>query len=436
MTDPARQVLTGAGWLPGDADAAERVWQEILRPLARELRRSAPDLTTASVDRMRADLPELFPDDQAAEASRASIEAHMFQLADTLEHASDPRRFELPEPGLALIRARVRRGVPLTEVMRLYRMAQEGMWQWMFGRIIATAPASVHLPVALEMVTGWLFAYIDGAMIRAEHAYEVERDGWMRSAAAAQAAAIEDIVAAREHDPARASKRLRYEVNRHHVAAVVWLDRAPEHCDAQSMLGAALADLTRRLGGESTLAHPGGALILAGWTGSREPFSPSAFADLARALPPGLRAAIGEPAHGLDGFRRSHLEAEHARRVATLAGHRAEPMTRYGEIAVAALCTNDPEHARAFVTRVLGPLAAPDENTFRLAKTLAVFLGENGSRRRAADRLLVHPNTVSYRVQQAEAILGRRADTATLELQVALEILPTLGDSIDQGHTS
>ena len=432
----AGRALSSGGWLPPDDEAAGQVWEDILRPLAREIRRCAPDLTAASVARMRVEIPELFPDDQVAEASRAGISAHMLQLADTLEHGGDPRRFDLPEPGLALIRARVWRGVPLTEVMRLYRLAQEGMWQWMFTRITATAPGSVQLPTALRMATGWLFAYLDGAMIRAEHAYEVEREGWMRNAAAAQAAAIADIVADREHDPACASTRLRYEVNRYHLAAVVWLDRAPEHCDAQTTLGTAFAELARHLGAENTLTHPLGALILAGWSGSRASFSPRAFTELQQALPTGVRAAIGGPAHGLDGFRRSHLEAEHARRVATMAAHRADPVTRYGEIAVAALCTADPGHARAFVTRVLGRLAAPDETTYRLATTLSVFLGENGSRRRAADRLLVHPNTVSYRVQQAEAILGRSADIGTLELQVALAILPTLGESVAPGPDS
>ena len=75
---------------------------------------------------------------------------------------------------------------------------------------------------------------------------------------------------------------------------------------------------------------------------------------------------------------------------------------------------------------VLGPLAAPDEDTVRVATTLAVYLQENRSRARTAKRLIVHPNTVSYRVNQAEQILGRSIDTDVLELSVALALLPTL----------
>ena len=76
--------------------------------------------------------------------------------------------------------------------------------------------------------------------------------------------------------------------------------------------------------------------------------------------------------------------------------------------------------------RVLGPLAADDEATFRVATTLSVFLQENRSRTRAARRLTVHPNTVSYRVDQAQMILGRSIDTDSLDLAVALALLPAL----------
>jgi DNA-binding PucR family transcriptional regulator len=103
------------------------------------------------------------------------------------------------------------------------------------------------------------------------------------------------------------------------------------------------------------------------------------------------------------------------------------PVTRYRDVAVTALCTADADHASSFVSGVLGPLAADDEVTFRLAMTLATYLRENRSRTRAAARLKVHPNTVSYRVRQAEELLGRDLGADSLDLQVALTLLPTFG---------
>lgn len=69
-------------------------------------------------------------------------------------------------------------------------------------------------------------------------------------------------------------------------------------------------------------------------------------------------------------------------------------------------------------------MAADDNVTFRLATTLGTYLRENRSRTKAAARLGIHPNTVSYRVHQAEELLGRDLTGDLLDLQVALELLP------------
>lgn len=130
---------------------------------------------------------------------------------------------------------------------------------------------------------------------------------------------------------------------------------------------------------------------------------------------------------GISGFRRTHIEASHAHRVASLLGDRASVVTCYRSVAVAALASADGEHAVAFVKRILGPLAANDTATDRIASTLAVYLEENRSPAKAAQRLTVHPNTVSYRVHQAEELLGRPIDANILDLSVALALLPAIG---------
>ena len=93
-----------------------------------------------------------------------------------------------------------------------------------------------------------------------------------------------------------------------------------------------------------------------------------------------------------------------------------------------ALATANIDQARAFVARELGALAAADDTTRRLAATVRTYLDENGSRARTAKRLNIHENTVSYRLRQAEEILGRSVDKRTLELRVAL----TLADLVDE----
>ena len=62
-------------------------------------------------------------------------------------------------------------------------------------------------------------------------------------------------------------------------------------------------------------------------------------------------------------------------------------LTRYRDVAVTAMASIDREQTAAFVTRVLGRLAADEESTYRIATTLAVYLEENRSPARAAQRL-------------------------------------------------
>ncbi|WP_102419880.1 CdaR family transcriptional regulator [Mycobacterium sp. 4858] len=413
-------------WPPVQDPAAQRVWQQVLVPIAAELRAGATDLAERSVARMQAELPQLFPDDQTVRENVVSSDASLRQLAQIIELGADPRRVELPPSTQAIARAAVQRQVALADLMRFYRLAQELVWQWMLARIAATAKDAAQQAKAMELATGWMFAYVDGAMMRAEQTYEVERDAWLRGATAARASAVDDILAEREREPLRASKRLRYDINRQHVAVIAWVDDLPEEGDAQPLLGRVIAGIGRVTGAESTLVHPSGSLAVAAWVSRRGPLTVREATLSGAEQPASVRLAFGDPARGLKGFRRSYLEAAHARRVVSLMGARGASVTHYRDVAVAALASVDREHATTFVTRVLGPLAADNEDTYRLATTLAVYLGENRSRVRAAQRLTVHPNTVTYRVNQAEAILGRSIDTDTLELSVALALLPAL----------
>lgn len=411
---------------PDGADAgAERVWRQVLVPIAAEMRATAAELSAPVVARMRAELPQLLPDEQMVTEQLVSIEASLRQLAQVIEAGSDPRAVDLPPSTIAIARAVVQRQVSLTDLMRNYRLAQELVWQWMYTRIIAAEPDPAHLAKAIELATGWIFGYVDGALVRAEQIYESEREAWLRGASAARSAAVDDILGERERDPHRASIRLRYDINRPHLGVLAWVDEVPSDGDGQALLGKVIAEVAAAAGADSHLVHPVGSLAVAGWVSRREPFTEAEAAAVAPAQP-GVRLALGDPDAGLAGFRRTHQKAAHARRVAGLTGPNAEAVTHYCDVAVAALASADTEHAAAFVTRVLGPLAMPDEDTVRVASTLAVYLQENRSRARTAARLFVHPNTVSYRVNQAEKILGRSIDTDTLELSVALALLPTL----------
>ncbi|MEB3983695.1 helix-turn-helix domain-containing protein [Mycobacterium sp. 663a-19] len=415
-------------WPPLQEPTARKAWNGVLKPVAAQLQTCAPQLAARIVERLRADLPTIVPDATAVAEQLASVEAILRQLAQCIEIGDDPRGFDIAPPTAVVARSGVQRNIALNELVRSVRLGQQQTWQWLFERV--TAAQAGERDRALGLATDLLFAYCDALLVQAEHLYEVEREAWLRGAAAARAAAVDDILADREDDPQRASKRLRYDINRHHVGVSMWLDATHDAADTQTVLTEALTQLAGAVSAQSNLIHPAGSMALVAWLSRPQPFAAAGLEGAhicgkAR-LPQGVWVAIGEPGWGIGGFRRTHTEAAHAHRFASLLGDRADVVTRYRDVAVAALASTDGVHAMAFAKRVLGPLAADDEATYRVATTLAVYLEENRSPAKAAQRLTVHPNTVSYRVHRAEELLGRPIDTNILDLSVALALLPAL----------
>jgi DNA-binding PucR family transcriptional regulator len=396
----------------------------VLVPVAHELDANAAALSVAAVEHIREQIPVLFGDPASVEENRASTEAGIRAFAALVSGGADPATIELPAATVAYAQASVRRGDSLPALMRSYRLAVEVAWQAILERIAAHSDDAAGLLVATQLASAWLFAYMDVALTLAEELYDRERSRWLRSAAASQAETIEAVLEGRQRDLGQASARLRYELDRHHLAAVAWLDGA-EDGDSLAHLEAAIGQLAAGMGADAVLVQPLGLLAAAAWLGRVTPFA----ADLGglRLDPgaaPGVRVALGEPAAGIAGFRSSRAEAGHARRVAALAGRRPGTITRFGRVALVAMATTDVDQARAFVARELGPLAAEDDDVARrLAATLRAYLEDNASRSRTAKRLGIHENTVSYRVRQAEELLGRSVEERTLELRVALALL-------------
>jgi DNA-binding PucR family transcriptional regulator len=138
------------------------------------------------------------------------------------------------------------------------------------------------------------------------------------------------------------------------------------------------------------------------------------------AIGSGLRVALGAPGKGLAGFRGSLREAIRARAVAENAGVEGGDVVAFDDVAVAALLTSHSEDLKPWVDRVLGGLGEDGPVPRELRATLRVFLEEEGSFTRAAERLHVHKNTVHYRVRKAEGLRGRPVSEGRLNLEVAL----------------
>lgn len=425
-------------WAGAQDDEQQRVWRAVLRPAAADLIERAGEISAAVNDYTQARLADLLVNEQALEVNRASTEASIRDFGQVLSAGADPAQAtQLQAPTLDYARDGAQHGIPLTTLMRSYRLAHAATSTHFNAILQRHARNAEELRLASELGGAWMFSYVDAALCLVEAAYTAERDRWLRSAAASQAETIGTILAGQPIDTDVATRRLRHDVRRVHVAAIAWLESHEEGRNTQAVLEAAIRDIASAIGNQKPLVHPLGILSTAAWISSHS-HTPSKVLDELRfrtAAAPGVRVAIGEPAPGIAGFRSSYLEAVEAQRVARLADRPAGSVTRYDNVVLRAIATANLDQARQFVRRELGPLGAADETTRRLAATVRAYLDENCSRGRTAKRLHVHDNTVAYRIRQAEELLGRPLERRTLELRVALALADVVAETSDSAAT-
>jgi hypothetical protein len=402
---------------------ARAAWVDLIQPLAGELIDRSDELSQVMVQRVLEALPELATGLEGSEPLRAALAAGTRNLASMLERGEDPESVELPVATLALVRDSARRGTPILPLVRVYRLAFAELWKDFLEQLTLRASSREELGSAAALGSDWLLRYLDRTQAIVASTYAADRERWLRGSAASRTDAIDAILAGRQADEMLASQRLRHNLGLHHVGVVAWSDDA-RHEDGRERLERALEELTGRCGADALLVHPLGMTAVSGWMSRERPFEAGRLEALRLSPAGGVRAAVGAPRHGIPGFRRSHAQALEARRVATLVRRPAGSVTRYSAIALTALATVDLDQARDFVESTLGPLAGDDDVARRLSATLRVYLEENRSRARAAQRLSIHENTVGNRVQQAAELSGRPVDDDRLELQLALALAP------------
>jgi DNA-binding PucR family transcriptional regulator len=104
----------------------------------------------------------------------------------------------------------------------------------------------------------------------------------------------------------------------------------------------------------------------------------------------------------------------------------------FGEVAPVAMMLGSIELLRAWVLSTLAGLADDDEDHARLRGTLLVFLESGGSYKTAAERLMLHKNTVQYRIRKAQESLGRPVGGNRHDVELALQASHWLGAAVLQ----
>ena len=320
-------------------------------------------------------------------------------------------------------RAFVQRGLSLATVVRAYRLGI-AYWceRWAQG-VARHAPEPAAAVAVVSAGTAFLLGWLEPLLDRLADEMRDEAERLARDGALARAEEVRRVLADPAYDPAAAGLRLGYDLGARHVGLVL------RRHDGAPADGTALDAAAQGIAAALTTARPLVVRVDVAtawcWVALQDPGAVE--------VPPPARpvvAALGRPAVGVDGFRRTHQEAQEAMRVAALAGRGPGTITRFEQVELAAVCSADPRSCRAFVAEQLGPLAADDDATRRIRATLETFFATGSNFRATAKRLGVHHNTVRYRLARAERLLGRPAGEGRLALEMALHLANRLGPAV------
>ena len=384
----------------------------LLEALAVRFLSNREALAEAMVERIRADVGDFadFDGPELWEAMRSSCLANIEEgLGSLTRDRALPAAIPADARDLALITARL--DLPLAALLRAYRVAHALMWHSWFDAVEREPADPGTRRVALEAGSRFFFDYVDRLSTFVTDEYTSERDRFMRSREQRRTQLVRDVLDGEDPDPADAQRELDYDLRLEHLACVV-SGSDPEA--AVRELGSALDaphHLVVSLAGERAWA----------WLGRTRPFEMPERIE----APEGAAVSLGDPAGGIDGFRRSHREARDAHRVAVRSD---ASVTRYDEVALESLVADDDERIRAFVARELRGLDGSDARSRRLRETLRAYFASAQNASAAAALLGVHEHTVAYRLRTIEERLGRPVTSRRAELETALRLLDVRRD--------
>ncbi|MFD2422497.1 PucR family transcriptional regulator [Amycolatopsis pigmentata] len=399
------------------------------------LRDRTEDLTVELLGLYARELPHLVQDDESVVSL---LSASLFQNLETvlqvLQHDIDPARVEAPAAATEYARRLAQRGTEVIDLIRAYYVAQNTVLD--HGVTAAGQLAGGDATLLTEMVRHELhvgFAFVDRVIQQVISAYQEERDRWVQNRSAARTARVRALLGEGDADVDASATDLGYRLRGTHLAMIVWCAPGTVSGNGLGKLESVTSEIGATLDGSgSPLFVPNDELCAWVWFPLDRPAVPEEkhVERILSAVEPGVRLVFGEPGDGIEGFRRSHSQATRVHALALAAGENCDRALFFRDVGAIALMTADLNAARLWVGDTLGVLAGDDGQHERLRETLRVFLASGGSYTAAAGQLMMHKNSVQYRVRKAEELLGRPIAENRLDIELALKLCHRLGAAV------
>jgi PucR-like helix-turn-helix protein/diguanylate cyclase with GGDEF domain len=410
---------------------------DVPRELVADVAAAVPS-QTVSVDVFRAivrEMPQLEEDKPLLALLASSVDGNVDMCLQVLQHQIELSAVQAPPAAVEYARRLAQRGTPLTALLRTYRLGHARFNDWLLKELARQTEDAQLISATTLTMSRVVAAYIDQTSEEMVAAYTQEREHWLRNQNAARAARIRRLLSG-DRDIRAAEATLGYRLRQYHVGMVCWVHGAAG--TVVSGTGDELTRLERAVGQVAVQAACAGDPVFlarddaSAWAwlplGIRDRFD-SAEASTAD-VSADIRFAFGDPAKGAGGFCATYLQAMAAESVALAAGPRAPRVVTFTEVAPVAMMLGSADLLRGWVRSTLADLASDDEHHARLRETLLVFLQTGGSYKATAERLVLHKNTVQYRIRKAEESLGRAVAGNRHDVELALQAGHWLGPAV------
>jgi GGDEF-like domain/PucR C-terminal helix-turn-helix domain len=408
-------------------DAAERELSAVGVAAGRHLLDLSHDIWLL----LTSDIPELRGEDIVGKLLKASVQENVATLLHVFEHGLVPDDLQAPAAAVEYARRLAQRGVPIVALVRAYRVGHGRFLSWCLDELAGRSPDADLAAAVTSRMIDRSFRYIDRVSEQVITAYQQERDRWLLTQTAVRAARVRAMLGEEAVDVEATESALGYRLHQHHLGVVAWVTDTVHGSDGLMRLDRLASAAARAFGGQGRPLFVPRDESLA-WIWIPVGGNGSVSVDLlSKAFDNGdtsTRMAVGEPAYGVDGFRQTHRQAARAQDLA-LAARPGSRLTTFADVGAVALICADVDAARNWVWGTLGDLALDDEPHARLRDTLQIFL-VTGSYTVTAERMVLHKNSVQYRIRKAEEAMGARIEERHADVELALRACRYLGHAV------
>ncbi len=371
------------------------------------------------------EVTDLVDDPRLSTLLEATVSENIVSLINFLEGGTSVDDLDASSATLVYARTLAQRDIPLSSLFRAYHLGL-AMFVRLGLEVIAELDRDRHLSFAQQLL-GRSVDFVDKVCEQVGQAYEAERDRWVGDRGGLRQHWVTEVLSGRPLDQGEAEAALDYRFSATHVGVQMWLPARRPGADARGTFEEARRELSKVLSPVAPpLMLPHDEREMHAWFPIRANAA-AAGAELSHALERSrklnVHVAIGRPEPGVDGFRRTIDQARRVKDILLVSATKVPKAVTYDQLGPLALMTADVDALRRFVERALGNLANAGEREEILRETLLTFLAHSRGYTATAQAMVLHRNSVQYRVQRAQELCEQDLNDAAVALDVHTALL-------------